>query len=149
MKKQDIAEQVMSSMKDYVISVELFRHAVARSLDINTTDMECLSILFHKDIATPSELGKHTNLGSGATSAMLDRLERKGFIERKPNPQDRRGAHVIVTKKTRDTITPLFDSLHKAEQKLVTGYSKHGLELMLDFINSEVAIWKKQREKLD
>ena len=135
-------------MQDYVVSVDLFRHAVANFLGINATDMECLSVLFHKGITTPSELAKHTSLGSGATSAMLDRLEHRGLIERRPNPQDGRGIHVTVTQKTLEKITPLFASFHKAEQKLISRYSKQELELIKDFVATEMKIWESERERL-
>lgn len=148
MKKQDLISQVILDTKNYVISVELFRYALAKLLHINATDMECLSILYHKGVATPSELSKYTSLGSGATTAMLDRLERKGLIERRPNPQDGRGTYVAVTQETIEKITPLFNSFNKAEQTLISGYSKQELELIQGFISKEIEIWDKEREKL-
>ena len=71
----------------------LFRNMVSERLGVNVTDMECLGLLYNKDLATPSELARYTGLGSGATTAMLDRLEKSGLIERRPNPDDRRGTH--------------------------------------------------------
>lgn len=146
--KESAEKQVILALRSYVVSVGLFRYAMAKRLGINATDMECLSVLFHKGIATPAGLSKHTNLGSGATSAMLDRLERKGFIERKPNPQDRRGTHIAVTQQAIEKITPLFESFNKAEQKLVAGYSKQELELIENFVSKEIEIWDKVREDL-
>lgn len=148
-KKREAEKQVLSSIREYVISVELFRYNIARTLGIHTTDMECLSILFHRGIATPSELGKHTGLTSGgATTAMLDRLENRGLIERRPNPKDRRGTHIAITKETLERIAPLFISLEKAEQALVSGYSEQELRLILNFMSKVTDLWERERENL-
>ena len=42
---------------------------------------------------TPTELARHRMMTSGGMTAALDRLEQKGFIDRLPNPADRRGEH--------------------------------------------------------
>lgn len=146
--EKDADKQVIATLRNYVINVELFRHMVAKHLGIHSTDMECLSILFHKKVSSPSELSKYTNLGSGATTAMLDRLEQKGFIERQPNPRDARGTRVVVTQKAIQKITPLFDSLTAAEQKLIAGYSDQELQLIQNFMEKEAAIWEEERERL-
>lgn len=39
---------------------------------------------------TPKELSHRVQMGSGATTAMIDRLEKRGFIERVKHPTDRR-----------------------------------------------------------
>jgi len=46
---------------------------------------------------TPTELTRQQMVTSGGMTAMLDRLERKGWIERVPNPNDRRGVLVRLT----------------------------------------------------
>ena len=44
-------------------------------------------------------------MSPGAVTALVDRLEKKGYVERLPNPEDRRSALV------RETETGLMDSL--------------------------------------
>ena len=39
---------------------------------------------------TPTELARHRMMTSGGMTALLDRVERKGFVARSPNPADRR-----------------------------------------------------------
>jgi len=72
----------------------LFRHIVGEMLGVNATDMECLGVILFKGLTTPSELAQYTGLSSGATTAMLDRLEKSELIARHPNPKDRRSTHI-------------------------------------------------------
>jgi DNA-binding MarR family transcriptional regulator len=44
---------------------------------------------------TPTELSRRLSLSSGAITALVDRLERTGHVQRRPNPADRRSSVVI------------------------------------------------------
>ncbi len=46
---------------------------------------------------TPTELFEATMMSSGGMTARLDRLERRDLVERRPNPNDRRGVLVRLT----------------------------------------------------
>lgn len=43
---------------------------------------------------TAKEVARRVQMGSGATTALLDRLEQRGLVERKPHPHDRRSVMV-------------------------------------------------------
>ena len=78
--KVDLKKRALKAVRDYGINLTLFRNAMSEWVGLNATDMECIRLLFLKGIATPSELARHTGLTSGATTAMLDRLQKAGFI---------------------------------------------------------------------
>lgn len=146
--KQDLIQQVILGVRQYGISNVLFRHVIAERLGVNSTDMECLGLLFHKQITTPSELSRHTGLSSGATTAMLDRLERSELIRRQPNPSDRRGTLITIQKEKAASLAPLFTSGRTAQEKLVSNYSEKELVLIADFLTKLVAMLDEEREKL-
>src|SRR5213596_2806942 len=83
-KKEDLKRQVLRGTREYGIGSVLFRHVIGEMLGVNATDMECLGVIFFKGVATPSELARYTGLSSGATTAMLDRLEKSELIARRP-----------------------------------------------------------------
>ena len=78
--KTDLKKRALMAVRDYGVHLTLFRNAMNEWAGLNATDMECLRLLFLKGISTPSELAKHTGLTSGATTAMLDRLEKADLI---------------------------------------------------------------------
>jgi DNA-binding MarR family transcriptional regulator len=110
--------------------------------------MECLGLLFTKGISTPSELARYTGLSSGATTAMLDRLERSGLIERRPNPDDRRGTLIALVKSGAEKIGPWFASVREAQNELVASYSEEELRIIGDFFEKFVKMWDEERQKL-
>lgn len=130
------------------INAVLFRHSVGEKLGLNVTDMECLSILFSKHLATPSQLGAYTGLSSGATTAMLDRLEKSGLIKRQPNPDDRRGTLIVIDKEAAAKVRPFFSSIHQAAQILTSRYSVEELKLLSDYFSRSSTMWEEERKKL-
>ena len=142
--KQDLEKQVIISARDYGISSVLFRNAIGRKLGLNIADMECLSLLLIRGFSTPTELARYTGLTTGSTTAMLDRLEKAKFIKRKPNPTDRRGVLIEVTKKTAETFGPMVAGVQKALNELVASYSAKELAPIADFLSRSTKNVKDQ-----
>jgi DNA-binding MarR family transcriptional regulator len=126
----------------------LFHQAVGQLLGVNVTDMKCLDIMTLKGSASPSELAEHTGLSTGATTAMLDRLEKAKLIARRPHPTDRRATLVVLSKEAMQKLPAMFESLAKAMETLVLGYSERELKVLVDFFAKVDVLWKEEREKL-
>jgi DNA-binding MarR family transcriptional regulator len=55
---------------------------------------------------------------------MLDRLEKVGCIERRPNPDDRRGTLIASKASTSEKVASWFESAREAQDKLISSYSE-------------------------
>jgi MarR family multiple antibiotic resistance transcriptional regulator len=66
-------------------------------LDITSTQFKVLCSIHCEVCITPVELKKVLSVDLGALTRMLDRLLCKGWIERLPNPNDKRGVLVRLT----------------------------------------------------
>jgi MarR family multiple antibiotic resistance transcriptional regulator len=65
--------------------------------DITATQFKVLCSIRCQVCITPVELKKVLSVDLGALTRMLDRLVCKGWIERHPNPHDKRGVLVQLT----------------------------------------------------
>jgi DNA-binding MarR family transcriptional regulator len=148
MRKQDLALQVVRGAREYSIGAVLFHQAAGQLLGLNVTDMKCLDIMTLKGSASPSELAQHTGLSTGATTAMIDRLENAGLVVRRSHPTDRRGTIVFLSRKAVHKLPVIFASLAKAMDSLVSAYSEKELRVLADFFAKAGVLWKEQREKL-
>ena len=99
--KEKLVNQVIAGARENSIGVVLFHQTVGRILGINVTDMKSLDIIAIRGFVNPSQLAEFTGLSTGSTTAMIDRLEKRGLIERRPNPGDRRGTDNRPHKKQR------------------------------------------------
>ena len=146
--KIDLKKRALMAVRDYGIHLTLFRNAMNEKAGLNATDMECLRLLFIKGIATPSELARHTGLTSGATTAMLDRLEKADLIERRPNPDDRRGTLIAPVKSGAEKVASWFESARQAQDELLSGYSESELEIISNVFERFTKLWDQEREKI-
>ncbi len=146
--KTELKKRTLMAVREYGIHLTLFRNAMSEWAGLNVTDMECLRLLFLKGIATPSELARQTGLTSGATTAMLDRLEKAGLIERRPNPEDRRGTLIVPAESSAERAASWFESARKAQDELVSSYSESELEIIADAFERFTKLWDQEREKI-
>lgn len=146
--KTELKNRALKAVAEYGAQLALFRNAVSEWAGLNVTDMECLRLLFLKGTASPSELARHTGLTSGATTAMLDRLEKAGMIERKPNPNDRRGFLIAPAKSSGEKAASWFESARQAQDKLISSYSESELEIISDVFERFTKLWDDERGKL-
>lgn len=64
----------------------------------------------------PSEISRHLSISSASTTALLDRLERAGMVERVSHPTDRRS---ILIAATDAAATAVASTLEAFESRLV------------------------------
>jgi DNA-binding MarR family transcriptional regulator len=145
--KTDLKKRALMAVRDYGVNLTQFRNAMSEWAGLNATDMECLRLLFQKSIATPSELSRFTGLTSGATTAMLDRLEKAGLIERRPNPNDRRGTLIVPAESSSTKMASWFESARKAQDELMSTYSESDLEIIADVFERFAKLWDDERKK--
>lgn len=149
MNPQDLPAQVFMAARDQGVSSVLFRRAVSRRLGLSATDSECLSLVSIKGVCTPKELARYTGLTTGSTTAMLDRLEKVGYITRRPNPTDRRGVLVEINQKYTELAMPLVADVQKAHRELISQYSDAELEAIASFLTGFTENVIEATEKLD
>jgi len=75
---------------------------VLRPMDLEMWEFEVLSALRRQGAPyelPPSVLAKMSMLTTGAMTNRIDRLEERGLVKRKPDPEDRRALYVVLTQK--------------------------------------------------
>ena len=132
--KNELKKQVTDLIRQYGMSSVMLRNAVSRSLKLNITDMECLSLLAIKGASTPKELANYTGMTSGAATAMLDRLEKNALITREPNTLDRRGVLIKPNRDSMKKIGYLLTGARTAQADIISSYSAKELEIISEFM---------------
>lgn len=82
----------------------------------------------------PSQLLQWLMLTSGSLTNRLDRLEAEGYIERLPDPDDRRATLVALTDRGREVVDRVFPSHMETERSLLSMLSveeQHALAELL------------------
>ncbi len=103
----------------------LFQAAYAQAfipLGLNDGDYGVLAALRRAGAPyrlTPTDLARHQMMTSGGMTAAVDRLERKGFVTRLANPDDRRGSLVELTEEGRGVVDRAMELQAEVEARMV------------------------------
>jgi DNA-binding MarR family transcriptional regulator len=112
----------------------LISDLVATRVGINSTDLECLDLLQLNGPITAGQMSARSGLTSGATTAMIDRLERAGYVRRRRDADDRRLVVVEVLEHCGAHIAPLYEPIQKDLEKLHARYSNRELAIVVRYL---------------
>lgn len=139
----DPREQLLRALDEMVRKVGaqsvLISDLVATRVGLNSTDLECLDLLYLSGATTAGALARHTGLTTGATTAVIDRLERAGFVRRRRDGGDRRRVLVEVVPSGASRIQPLYARLGARMAELNTQYTDDQLATIVDYLSRAFA----------
>ena len=134
--REELLKSLGEKGREFIAKVILSNQKIAEELKINTIDLQCLSVIeLLGGAAKPSEIAKMTGLTTGGVTVMLDRLEKKGFIERMPNPEDRRSIVVKISTKKIAKLHEIYESKALSTEKIISSYSDEELSIILDYFS--------------
>lgn len=94
----DHSAPILAAMRQLQTAMERVEGLVAAQLGVGRSDVRCLAILGEGEGAmAPRIIGARLGLTSGSVTALIDRLEQRGFAIRRPDPADRRAVLVERT----------------------------------------------------
>ncbi|MBM3118033.1 MAG: MarR family transcriptional regulator [Chloroflexi bacterium] len=80
--------------------------------------------LWMGDGITIGELGDRVSLDSSTLTGIIDRMEKNDYVERKPNPDDRRSALVFLTEKAKELGPSILEFADELDTTLKQPFSK-------------------------
>jgi DNA-binding MarR family transcriptional regulator len=119
-----------------------FEDAAAEYFGVNRTAMRCMDVLERAGQLTAGEIARQTGLTSGAVTALLDRLERAGWVRRLRDETDRRRILVELTEKAQQGAAEVYgpfaefrseyEKYSDAELRFIASYIERGSDLLLE-----------------
>jgi len=146
--RDELLANLISAVRDYQIAVEKFDDAVCLALGINRTDGRCFDVLEHKGPMSAGELGREVGLTSGAVTAVIDRLEERGYARRAADPGDRRRVLVEVTAEGRAAAQVHYAPMVEGSAEILAGLGPAELELIARFNRLSAEMNERAAEEL-
>jgi len=119
----DIAPlEVLSRISRLARHLDLARSAAFAQRELELWEFDVLSALRRSGAPyqlSPGQLVNQTLVTSGTMTNRVDRLAARGFVERSPDPGDRRGVIVTLTEAGRGTVDAALADLLSRERDLL------------------------------
>ncbi len=130
--------------------------AIARLLGLNGTDMRVLDFLgrtgdplsFESAPTTAGDLARASGLTTGAVTAVIDRLEKAGWVRRRPDPSDRRRVVVELTEKAVQMTIEIYGPLKDRGEEVLGDFTVSELELMLKALEASRTVTIEHTEEI-
>jgi DNA-binding MarR family transcriptional regulator len=106
-----------------------------RPLGVSAAGGLVLGILRDHGRMPPSELGERLIVTRATVTGVVDSLERRGFVRRSPNPDDRRSVIVEITPAGLDVLRELRTLIHAHEKAWMDVLSDAELRVYLDLLH--------------
>lgn len=130
-----LVEQVGRHVRRMGAQSIITSQVVADRFGLHTTDLECLDLIYLRKDVTAGELAKATGLTSGAVTALVDRLEAAGYVERAADPADRRRVLVRIKPDAIKPIEAAYAPIQGQMFALWSTFSERDLRVIADFIS--------------
>ena len=145
--RQALIGELGRALQAYQRSTQAFDDEVGRVLDLNPVDLRCLDWLTEGPLSA-SRLAEATGLSAAATTAMIDRLESKGFVRRRKHETDRRQVLVEMTDAGQARTWAMYGPLVEAGMPLLARFDTAELAAMRDHLIAIRGITDAARERL-
>ena len=135
MTERALPGQVVGGLRALSTEIDRLDQAAADRYGLNRTDMRALDILGRSGPIAPTALARLLGFTTGGVTTVLDRLEKAGYIRRRPDPGDRRRQLVETTEATAARDEEVFGDLIRGTWDLLADYTNDELLVIRDFLD--------------
>jgi DNA-binding MarR family transcriptional regulator len=110
---------------------KVYEHYDSRLAPFNLTTPQYMvfNALWMGDGITIGDLGQRVSLDGSTITGILDRMEKNGYVERRPNTEDRRSALVHLTGKAREVGPQIIKFADELDENIRRGFSPGDMEV--------------------
>ncbi|MFD1363590.1 MarR family winged helix-turn-helix transcriptional regulator [Lentibacillus salinarum] len=86
--------------------------------NMKTTDFAVLEALYHKGNLTVKQIAESVLINAGSMTYVIDKLEDKELLERRPCKDDRRAVYIHITDKGKQLMDAIFPKHEAAIEEM-------------------------------
>ena len=108
---------VLNALRAYRAAEAAMRRRTRDSMRMNETDLLAIRYVMQarqagKSIG-PKDLSRVLNISTASTTALIDRLQKGGYLTRRPHPTDRRALEIIPTENADHEVRETLGKMHR------------------------------------
>jgi DNA-binding MarR family transcriptional regulator len=139
--------ELLAALRRFGLEDDRLDAMAARRVGAPPVEFKAMDHLIEAGELTPTELSDRLALTSGAVTALLDRLERLGWVRRERHPSDRRSVVVRPTPPENEAAGiygPFAAALQRAAAKLTAAERAAALR----FLEEAATVARQQADRL-
>jgi DNA-binding MarR family transcriptional regulator len=125
----DLGEYICFNIGRVMRRVYEYYDSRLSSFNLTTPQYMVFNALWIGDGITIGELGQRVALDGSTITGILDRMEKSGYVERRPNAGDRRSALVHLTEKAREVGPQIIKFADELDESIRQRFSSADMEV--------------------
>ncbi len=144
--RPDTQRNILHLIRQWQDATQAFDEAVGNKLGLITAEHRCLKALLDGP-KTAGALAQASGLTPAAATSMIDRLEKRGFVERQRDGADRRKVLVAMTRPASDTLDKFYEPIATEGSAMLAKFAPADLSIIEDFLQSALALQQAHVER--
>jgi DNA-binding MarR family transcriptional regulator len=126
--------QASVALASMIRGIDGYRFRAAADAQVGLTELRAMGHLIDAGPLSPKQLAAALDLTTGTVTALLDRLERGGLVQRTAHPRDRRMLQVELTSFGHEKMDSVMESFHSVVAAAADGMSPERLDAAVEFL---------------
>lgn len=134
-KKSSLSENNNPIYQDIARFRAILFDAILKPHDMTMSQGWVLVHLLRESGLKQSELAERLEVATVTTSKLIDRLEARGYVERRSDPEDRRSNRIYATPQAKALVKVMTQTITEVDQIANQGISAQELETALSVLH--------------
>jgi len=131
-KEEDLSLKLFIVLTRALASVRSRVEENIKEFGLNPTEFAVLELIYHKGDQPIQKIGEKVLIASSSITYVVDKLEKKQLLKRKPCPKDRRITYATITEKGITLMDDIFPKHKAAIQNILGGLNDNEKESMIE-----------------
>ena len=151
LKRSELLKRLWGLGRQISTETVFLHQAIAQTAGLNATDTKCIDLILRNegDRVTAGWLSRHSGLTTGAVTHILDRLEKRRYIRRVRDLEDRRRVFIQVRPESLKTLAPKYEAIGNAYKEVLEDFSDEELRLICHYLEKTSEISRQELAKLN
>ncbi|GAA0296270.1 MarR family transcriptional regulator [Streptomyces polychromogenes] len=125
----------ISAMDDLIATSMVAQQEFARNLGLSPTDLICFAYVLQAGDTpvTAGDLAARAHVTTGAVTGIVNRLERGGYVTRRPDPADKRRVRVVAVPEAAQRVREVYEPYYALLAQLFATYSPQEVAVLGDW----------------
>lgn len=102
-----------------------------KRLGLNPTEFAVLELIYNKGEQPIQKIGEKVLIASSSITYVVDKLEKRALLKRRPCPDDRRVTFAVISEEGKELMNQIFPKHKLAIQEILSGLDEEEKEYMI------------------
>ncbi|MFK3939896.1 MarR family winged helix-turn-helix transcriptional regulator [Alkalihalobacillus sp. NPDC078783] len=103
-----------------------------KRMGLNPTEFAVLELVYNKGDQPIQKIGEKVLIASSSITYVVDKLEKKQLLKRRPSPEDRRSTYAVITNEGKQFMDEVFPKHREAINNICGGLNKDEKQSLIE-----------------